>query len=454
MNHEPAKFTLELAEAKEHPAEMALIGCCAIGGLDVFLEVSNLVNAEVFEHQGLRDAFELMAGMVRESLPINIASLMVAWHKKTGDRCPAFVVMAPDLIGSPLGYPELVEAVTESYSRRKVVQVAAQALNAASEGVHTSSDLKAILDSVGLGIEHGAFIEGGGPLAEAWKRSMVEQMKKGSDLSGLTTGFRSVDGVCDGLPLKTMSVVAARPSEGKTALGLSFLFQMCFVHRIPCLFISIEMSRDAIINRLAANATGIDARVIRRARLTQDQKEKVKAFYEQLSTTPFWIAFAPGATVDDIERLIRTAVKRHQVACVFLDYIQIVRYQGNLSATHEQIKDTSQKLSALPKRYGPHLCALAQVNRKSAEENRSPKINEIAGSDQIEKDAEIVMLLHRPKNDQGYRGDDAVLAMAKVRDGSPAAARLTFDAPRVRFIDPASVVHEEDIPEQSEIGGL
>jgi len=447
----PASATLELNEVTEAPGEMALIGCCLVGGVDIFLEVSNLIEPEVFEHQKFRDAFELMAEMLTDSQEINIATVMVAWGQKNGSPCPPCVFLSWDLIPSPFAYPVFVEVLIESYNRRKVAQVASQALNAAAEGGNTSEELKAILDSVELGMEHGAFMEGKGPLAEAWRKSLAQQMKKSDGLAGLSTGFRSVDRISDGLAPSTMSVVAARPSEGKTALGLSFLFQMCFVQKMPCLFISLEMTKEAILNRLAANFTGIDARTVRRAIFTDDQKVKVKAFYDLISESPFWISYAPGATVSDIERLTRTAVKRHQVVAVFLDYIQIVRYQGKLSTSHEQIKETSQRLSEIPKRYGPHLCTLAQVNRKSAEENRAPKINEIAGSDQIEKDAELVMLLHRPKNDKGYRGEESILALAKVREGEPSAARLKFDGPRVRFLDPSSIVHEEDIPTQTEM---
>lgn len=448
MSYKPAEVTMELPEASDDPAEMALIGCCILGGTDTFMEVSNVVTPEVFNHSLFKQAFELMAEMVADSIPIDVAAVMMAWGRKFNVSCPQSVWLSSDFCPAAPAWPCFVEVVVESYSRRKIVEVASETISAAKEGMHNSQELKAILDGIELGMERGSFVDGKDPLAVSFRASLLEQMKKSSDLAGLTTGFRGIDAATDGLVPATMSVLAARPSEGKTALGLSILYKMCFQLQIPCLFISIEMKKNAIMTRLASMATGIPAKKIRRADFTDAEGKKMKWFFQKIKEAPFWISEAPGATIADIERHIRTAVKRHQVAAVFVDYLQIIRYQGKLSKRYEMVQENSQRLSALAKRYGPHVCALAQVNRKSAEENRPPRVNEIADSDQIEKDAELVLLLHRPKDERGFRNKEAILALGKVREGETGTVKLEFDGPHVQFVDPQTKIHDEDIPNQ------
>lgn len=448
---QPSSVTTELQVAQEAPAELGLIGCCVLGGVEVFSEVANVTTAEVFSRDIFRQAFELMAEMARESVQIDVASVMVAWLKKFGQRCPQEIWLAPDYTPSAHNWPYYREILMERFGVRQVVKTASDTINAANEGTHNFNELKAMLESVDLGVDIGAFIEGQGPLGESYRKSLREQMAKGDQLAGLSTGYSRVNQAIDGFPLGTMSVVAARPSEGKTALGLSFLYKMCFELQIPCLFISIEMKRNAILNRLASMATRIPAKRIRKLDLSDDEKRKMKWFVDLLKEKPFWFAEAPGATVDDIDRLVRIATKRHQVACVFVDYLQKVSYKGKLSKRHEQVQEISQRLQGLAQRHGPHLCALAQVNRKSAEENRPPRVNEISDTDQIEKDAEIVLLIHRPRDGEGFRGKEANLIFGKVRDGDPGMIKLEFDGPHVQFTDPKTKIYDEDIPKQGEL---
>jgi len=448
---QPASVTMALNEVREHPAEVGLIGCCLLGGIDTFGEVANLTTKDVFTVEIYQQAFEIMSEMARNGSTIDCSTIMVSWFQKFATRCPEAIWLASDYAASAHNWPYYREVLLEDYGKREVVRTAAETINAANEGCKSFNELKAMLESVDLGIEIGACLEGQDPLRDAYRKSLREQLKKGGSLGGLSTGLRRFDFLTGGLPLGTMSVVAARPSEGKTALGLSILYNMCFELKIPCLFVSIEMRRDSILNRLASMATRIPARKIKNLDLTEGEKRSMKGFIDSLSHNPFWFAEAPGATIEEIDRLVRVATKRHQVACVFVDYVQKIRYVGPLKQRFEQIEDTSQKLQALSQRHGCHLCAMAQVNRKSAEENRALRASEISGSDQIEKDAEIVALLHRPKSADGFRGEEANIILSKIRDGEPGIVKVKFDGAHVQFVDPETNIKQENIPKQKEL---
>jgi replicative DNA helicase len=179
--------------------------------------------------------------------------------------------------------------------------------------------------------------------------------------------------------------------------------------------------------------------------------KKCQKVASTIKSSPFGIVDASAMKVSEIGRIVRNNVKTRGVKVVIIDYIQIIRHDGKAERRTEQVAEISKELKHFAKRYNVHICALAQVNRESAKENRPPKIHEIAESDQIEKDADLVMLLHRPKDESGINGAEGALFVAKQRDGGKGMIPLMFNEGLVRFED-VCLINDEDTPKCSSSG--
>lgn len=427
--------------------EQTLIGCCILGGTEIFLKVCDCVTSEVFKIPAFQSAFKVMSDLVRDGVEIDTASVIVEWQRQLGEFPPDSVWMSPEpeFTASAEGWPYFKSIVIEDFQKRLMADQAKKVLEASADPMTTAAETQQLMEAatVNTGVDYQT--KHGSPLATSTLEKIEELFTRKGALAGVSTGFGSLDRLTDGLAPKELSVVAARPSEGKTALGLSMARMMAFHQQTSVLFISLEMPEHSIMTRLVSMETGIAFRDLRRGSLTMVDFERVKQAAVMIKEAPFGIVDASAMKVSEIGRIIRNNVKTRGVKVVIIDYIQIIRHDGKSERRTEQVAEISKELKHFSKRYNVHICALAQVNRESAKENRPPKVHEIAESDQIEKDADLVMLLHRPKDESGINGSDGALFVAKQRDGGKGKISLDFNERLVRFEDP-SPIHKEDMP--------
>ena len=429
------------------PAEQTLIGCAMLGGTKTFLEIADTVTAEVFQTEVYKIAFNVMGDLVKEGVEINTASLLTAWRDQFGEFPPECVWKAPEPEFTPVAgaWPYFKGVVLEDFNKRVLADQARKVLEASQDPLTSAAETQELMEAgtVNTGVDYQTKF--GAPLAVSTIESIEELYKRQGALAGVSTGFSSLDALTDGLAPKELSVIAARPSEGKTAVGLSMLRLIGFHNRVPCLFISLEMPEHSVMARMAAMETGIPFRNIRRGSLQEADFAKCQRIAETIKASPFGIVDGSAMSISEIGRIIRANVKSRGIKVVVIDYIQIIRNEGKAERRTEQVAEISKELKHFAKRYDVHICALAQVNRESAKENRPPKVHEIAESDQIEKDADLVMLLHRPKDESGVNGPEAGLFIAKQRDGGKGKVDLFFNEVLVRF-EEARKIKDEDVP--------
>ena len=429
------------------PCEQSLIGCCILGGTEIFVKVADTITEAVFATEAYRKAFELMARLVRDGNEVDTASVMVAWKQQFDEKAPDCVWRSPEpeFTASSLNWPYYKSILVEDYQKRLLAEQARKVLEMACDPVASAAQTQELMEAatVETGVEYRTKV--GAPLARDTITAIEESYERQGALAGVSAGLESIDRVTDGLEAKDLSILAARPSEGKTALGLSMARLMAFHKGVSVLFISLEMPEKAIMSRLTAMDTGIPFRSIRKGSLTERDIARCGAFAATIKESPFGIVDGSSMPVGEIGRIIRNNVKTRGVQVVIIDYIQIIRHEGKAERRTEQIAEVAKTLKHFAKQNNVHILALAQVNRESAKENRPPKIHEIAESDSVETNADLVLLLHRPKGEDNLPGDAAKLIVAKQRNGGKAVVELMFNGPLVRFEEPDRV-RPEDYP--------
>ena len=273
-----------------------------------------------------------------------------------------------------------------------------------------------------------------------------EAAKKEDGLSGLETGFIGLDRVTAGFQPGTLIILAARPAMGKTACALSMARNMAVDFGKPVAFFSLEMTGDELAMRLISAEAKIPGDVLKKGRLTNEQKERLKRGAQPLQGAPIYIDDTPQLTIFELRAKARRLKQSYDIQMIFIDYLQLMTSGGtdNRNGNREQeISMISRQLKALSKELNIPVLAMSQLSRQV--ENRvgnKPQLSDLRESGAIEQDADIVIFIYRPeyyKIDEDAKGSTAGMAdliIAKHRSGATDEVRLRFVKEFARFENP------------------
>jgi replicative DNA helicase len=266
---------------------------------------------------------------------------------------------------------------------------------------------------------------------------LEESSKKGAD-EKLYLGLRKLDYILAGLHKTDLTILAARPSVGKTA----FSFQMAKTLAEKgnnVLYISIEMSDKELLKRLLSTSSGINSNRIRLPHtLKPEDFSKIVTSASELSSLPLYIDDKSSLLSDIIKKCIEMK-ESGKLDVVIIDYLQLIRIKGGGDNRDQQIGSITRSLKALSKELNVPIVVLSQLNRK-AEDHSKPSLSNLRESGSIEQDADNVVFLHIDKNTS--RTDTYMpieVIVAKQRNGSVGYVEMFFHAKCFRFI--------EEIPE-------
>jgi len=255
----------------------------------------------------------------------------------------------------------------------------------------------------------------------------IENSLKG-EKDGITTGLSTLDGLV--FEYDELSIIAARPSVGKTALMLQFTLNMA-KNNTPCGIISMEMTTPKLIKRIVANIGHVKHSCIKNGTLNDEDLEKVIKYIDNVNTLPIHFVENDGMTINDIEIKTTALVYNEGVKIIFIDYLQLIWPDKSLSrrTREEQVSNISRRLKMLAKRLHISIVCLAQLNRDIESRGHSkPRLSDLRESGSLEQDASVVLFayvdvtLDPLDNDTVYRS----LSVSKNRNGDTFDANLVF----------------------------
>ena len=260
--------------------------------------------------------------------------------------------------------------------------------------------------------------------------------KEGGDSMGLATGLTALDERTSGFQAGDLIIVAARPSMGKTALGMTMAKHAAMTDNIPVAFFSLEMSSGQIAQRMVCSHTGIDSTLLRRRRLDDEDMSRLLYACSELETAPLFIDDTPGMSVMELRSKVRRLKQSDDIQAVFVDYLQLM-HSPRAENRQNEISAISRGLKGLGRELNIPIIAMAQLNRMA--EGRSgnrPVMSDLRESGAIEQDADVVLLIHREgyynTEDDSLKGT-AEIIIAKQRNGPTGKVDLQFDRRTSRF---------------------
>lgn len=424
--------------------EIGLLGACLLGGIDTAVDVVGMVPVNAVFADDVRDSFALVERLATEGRPCDIIALDREWARVHGNRPKPMDLWlgSQDACPSSANAPLYAQGVLDGWRRRRVAEAGSLLASRAKEGQTTVDELLAEAESVLTGHES-AQVEITSPkeVARSFIGSVEDRHRRQGAIGGIETGFMTLDMMSDGLQPGEQAIIAARPSIGKTAIAMNIVEHACLDRGIPTLFVTLEMSEPALMRRLAASRCHIPLQTFRTGQFTQGDMVKIAKFSAELSKSNLHVVNGvSGMNVAALSAVIRRASRKHGVKLVVVDYLQKVKpTQAKEKRTYE-VAEVSEKLKATASKTGVAMLTLAQVNRENEKDKRPPRLSDLADSAQIERDADLVALLHRDRG--GENQSEAKLIIAKQRDGETGLIDLHFDGKHCRFTQVSHNEHE------------
>lgn len=276
-------------------------------------------------------------------------------------------------------------------------------------------------------------------LEDAFERIDKLSKYKGG-LRGLATGFTALDNILAGLQKSDLIVLAARPSLGKSAMAMNIASNVAIQAKIPVGIFSLEMSKDQLVDRLIADAAGIDLWRIRTGKLSSEGEDndftKIQHALGVLSEAPIYIDDASTSNVLQMRAMARRLQAEKGLGLIIIDYLQLMEPRNAIANEVQQMTEISRSLKSLARELNIPVLAVSQLSR--AVEQRSPQIprlSDLRQSGSIEQDSDVVLFIYR---EDRYRQDTerkniADIIIAKHRNGPVGKVELYFDESRVVF---------------------
>ena len=439
-------------------AEKSVLGCLL---LDPMLcdDVLMIVKPDDFYSEANSRLFAQMTTMHNEGMKIDV-TLLIERLKSSGEL---------DLIGGMAYLGEVAQSVAvpahaEHYAKivrdkstlRGLIHAGTEILRDAFDSTRDPVELVGQAEQKIFGIHD---MRSGGVVTEIYDVLMetfelIDRRVEHGGATGIPTGLHDLDNLTGGLHNSEFVILAARPSMGKTALAMNIAENVVIDAKVPTLFVSLEMARHELAQRLLASQGRIDGTKFRSGMMSREDREKLVEASAKLSKAPLFIDDSPSRSMSEIAAEARRLQRKHGLGLIVIDYLQLIQPENPRDPRQEQVAKIARRLKGLARELSVPVLCLAQLNRQveagTGKESHRPRMSHLRESGAIEQDADVVMFIHREeyyhtKEDAERDGitGQGDLIIAKQRNGPTGDVKLAWLHRFTRFENLAHESHSE-----------
>lgn len=271
----------------------------------------------------------------------------------------------------------------------------------------------------------------------------LESIQTGDELAtdgpkagAVPTGFMDLDHLLGGFYPGDLTILAARPSMGKSSMGIGIASELAIKHRQTVALFTLEMSSKQIAGRILSALADVDVSRLREGRVGNAELQRIAEAHDRLTDAPLWIDDSSSLSLRELEIRARRLHAEHPLSLLIVDYLQLVNAPG--ANRVQSIGAISRALKGLAGELGCPVLALSQLSR--AVESRPghlPQLSDLRESGDLEQDADIVLFIVR--DDQYDRESErkgiSDIHVAKHRNGPTGIISLLFLERSARFVD-------------------
>ena len=416
--------------------EEAVLGAVMLekSAFDTIVEI---LKPECFYTDAHQIIFKAFQSLALQSMPIDMLTV-VEELKRTGELDnlggPYYITKLTNAVVSTANIEAHARIILQKFIQRELIRISGEIIGDAYEDSTDVFDLLDDSETKMFNITNNYLKKNyediGNALAKTINR-IDELRTKKEDISGVPSGFASLDRVTYGWQPTDLIILAARPSVGKTALALNLARNAALNHRkpTPVGVFSLEMSASQLVQRILSAESEIALEKIARGKLEDYEYQQLHTKgIKKLEQAPIFIDDTAALNIFEFRAKARRLVNKHNVGLIIIDYLQLMSGTGDRGANREQeISNISRNLKALAKELNIPIIALSQLSRavETRKESKMPQLSDLRESGAIEQDADMVIFIYRPdyyenfSNEMGEstRGETHI-KIAKHRNGS------------------------------------
>ncbi|HQV00687.1 MAG: replicative DNA helicase [Bacteroidia bacterium] len=413
--------------------------------------IIDVLHGDVFYSEAHKLIFQAIHDLFHGAKPVDI--LTVTQHLKSEGTLefvggPYYIAQLTNRVASAANIEFHARIIIQKFIQRELIRIST---DISREAYEDTSDVIELLNRAEKNLF--AIAEGNlrkkydglqGLISKAIKEyEHAATMPEG--LSGIPSGFTSLDRVTGGWQKSDLIIAAARPGMGKTAFVLSLARNAALRFNKPVAFFSCEMSSLQLVNRLIASETEISSEKLRKGNLSDAEWQQLNSKISPLEKAPIYIDDTPALTVFDLRAKCRRLVAEKKIELIIIDYLQLMQTGDTRAGNREQeISIISRTLKAIAKELDIPIICLSQLSREVEKRGgpKKPMLSDLRESGAIEQDADMVLFIYRPEYyDQTQDADGvntqglAEIIVAKNRNGSLQSVNLRFIGHLTKFTD-------------------
>jgi replicative DNA helicase len=409
-----------------------------------FDTVAEILKPECFYVDAHQRIFKCMQQLQQKNQPIDI--LTVVEQLKTNTELEVvggayFVTRLTNTVVSSANIEAHARIVLQKFIQRELIRISGEIISDSYEDATDVFDLLDDAESKLFEITNNHLRKNFDKIDDILVKTVarIEDLRhKNEDITGVPSGFASLDRVTFGWQNTDLIILAARPAVGKTAFALNLARNAALSasKATPVAVFSLEMSAGQLVQRILAAESEIWLEKISRGKLEEHEMKQLYAKgIQRLSEAPIFIDDTAALNIFELRAKCRRLKNKHNIGLIIIDYLQLMSGTGDKGSNREQeISNISRNLKGLAKELQVPIIALSQLSRAvetRKEGNKMPQLSDLRESGAIEQDADMVMFIYRPEyyditsNEMGEsnKGETHV-RIAKHRNGTLETIKL------------------------------
>lgn len=418
-------------------AEQSLLGSLMIDSsvYDDIVDSENPITEADFYSPNHRTIYRHIVQLIESQSPVDILTVqesLRASQELDGVGGTDYLMLLVDSVPSAKNACYYAKVVRDKSIRRQWIAHCASVMEAAYNEQTPLSDVASMAHEGDMAIsakqERGVWLPFSEILEETFERIETAYNTK-TPIVGIPSGIPNLDQLTAGWNSPDLIILAARPSQGKTALAMQWA-EHAAGQGHPVGIFSCEMGRHQIALRSLQAAIGTSGYALRNPRiLDEDTWVALARATGRLADLPIYINDIGVLSHSDIMVQARRVVREHGVKLIIVDFIQLISGPRG-DGRNREIGMVAQTLKATAKALDIPIIALSQLSRRCVEEKREPELHDLRDSGEIEAHADVAIFIHHVNEEDGT----AWLKVAKNRQLATGRVPVTWLPKTMRFV--------------------
>ena len=395
---------------------------------------------EQFYNDNHAKIFEAMKNLNDKGLPVDLTTVTAELDrekvlKQVGDV--DYLSELYNIVPSAANVDEYINIVESNYLLRRMIDVTTKITSDCYNSTLSVSD---ILDQASREVcniaqsQRGSEFRSIQEVLSSTQKNIESLVKNQSTITGVPTGFNEIDKVTAGLHGSELTILAARPGMGKTALGLNIATNVAMYTKKPVIIYNLEMNAEQLAMRMISSVGQVDNNKLKTGQLENQDWKKLNEAFSRLGNTKIFIGDTPGITIREIRSQCRRIKSQYkEIGVILIDYLQLISGGPGFGSNRQQeVSEISRSLKTMSLELNVPVIAMAQLSRSvEGREDKRPILSDLRESGSIEQDADLVAFIH---SDDYYNRQNSIdqftakmeYIIAKHRNGQTKTIDLAF----------------------------